>query len=160
MSKCALFNEDNIFTLKSQTFANFTKGRKCCIVTDPPFNVGYHYNTYKDNLSEDEYYSGLEELFTLHNFPFVVIHYPEALYKLAFQVGLFPNRVVSWVYNSNTGRQHRDIAFFGIEPDFKKVRQPYKNPEDKRIQERIVNGCEGGGAIRLVGDKPSQEHII
>lgn len=144
MSKCALFNEDNIFTLKSQTFANFTKGRKCCIVTDPPFNVGYHYNTYKDNLSEEEYYSGLEELLTLHNFPFVIIHYPEALYKLAFQVGLFPNRIVSWVYNSNTRRQHRDIAFFGIEPDFKKVRQPYKNHEDKRIQERIANGCEGG----------------
>lgn len=25
------------------------------IVTDPPFNIGYHYKTYKDNLPEMEY---------------------------------------------------------------------------------------------------------
>ena len=24
--------------------------KKICIVTDPPFNVGYKYNSYKDNL--------------------------------------------------------------------------------------------------------------
>ena len=73
-----------------------------------------------------------------------MIHYPEALYKFAFQIGQFPDRVVSWVYNSNTPRQHRDIAFFGIKPDFTKVRQPYKNPEDKRIAQRIAEGHEGG----------------
>jgi len=30
-----------------------------------------------------------------------------------------------------------------VKPDFTKVRQPYKNTEDKRIQERIENGSEG-----------------
>ena len=43
---------------------------------------------------------------------------------------------MSWVYNSNTGKQHRDIAFFGVKPDFRKVGQDYKNPTDKRIAKR------------------------
>jgi DNA modification methylase len=27
------------------------------IVTDPPFNIGYHYKNYTDNMDEDDYYS-------------------------------------------------------------------------------------------------------
>lgn len=111
---------------------------KFVIVTDPPFNVGYHYNEYNDNLGADEYYQMLQEVFQYA--PFVVIHYPEEIYKIAFQVGEFPEKVVSWVYNSNTAKQHRDIAFFGIKPDFRKYGQPYKNPTDKRIAKRISDG--------------------
>ena len=58
-------------------------------------------------------------------------------------MGKFPERVVSWVYNSNTAKQHRDIAFFGVKPNFNQVRQPYKNPNDKRIKERIARGITG-----------------
>lgn len=115
--------------------------RKIVVVSDPPFNIGYHYNKYKDNLSEDEYFNLMHEAFSL--LPSVIIHYPETLYKIAFQIHKFPERVVSWVYNSNTAKQHRDIAFFDIKPDFSKVRQPYKNLKDKRIQERIKRGCKG-----------------
>lgn len=113
------------------------------IVTDPPFNVGYHYNEYTDNMDENDYYEWLSSILT-SVYPVVVVHYPEALYKLAYQMGRFPEKVVSWVYNSNTAKQHRDIAFFGIKPDFNKVKQPYKNPNDKRIKERIANGSGGG----------------
>ena len=70
----------------------------------------------------------------------VIIHYPEYLYKHSFNIGLSPEKVVSWVYNSNTGKQHRDIAFFGVKPDFRKVGQDYKNPTDKRITKRIAEG--------------------
>lgn len=108
------------------------------IVTDPPFNIGYHYNTYKDNLPENDYYTMLGDIFS--DLPFIVIHYPEEIYKIAYQVGRFPEKVVSWVYNSNTAKQHRDIAFFDIKPDFKKYPQPYKNPNDKRIKQRIEQG--------------------
>jgi DNA modification methylase len=111
---------------------------KMVMVTDPPFNIGYHYNSYSDNMPEEQYYEMLEGIFW-HS-PFVVIHYPEEIYKIAFQVGQFPERVVSWVYNSNTAKQHRDIAFFGVKPDFTKCGQPYKNPKDKRIQKRIAEG--------------------
>jgi DNA modification methylase len=119
-------------------------GKKFIIVSDPPYNMGYHYNSYDDNLPEEEYFDLLDQVFFSRRNPFVVIHYPESLYKLSFQCGVFPERVVSWVYNSNTPRQHRDIAFFGIKPDFTKVIQAYKNPNDKRIQERIARGIEGG----------------
>ena len=139
-----LFNDDCLDVLYSQNFLDYLDGRKGIIVTDPPFNIGYHYNQYKDEMTEDEYFSFLEQVFTAHYMPFVVIHYPEALYKLSFQVRMFPERVVSWVYNSNTPRQHRDVCFFGIMPDFTQVKQPYKNPNDKRIQARIENGNVGG----------------
>lgn len=124
------------------------QGLKPCVVTDPPFNVGYHYNTYKDNKPEEEYYSWLSEILT--EGPKIVIHYPEALHKLSIKLGCAPDRVVSWVYNSNTARQHRDIAFYGILPDFSKVKQPYKNPKDKRIKKRIAKGL-GGGRPCMIG---------
>lgn len=153
------FNEDCVDLIGSQTFKNLTQGKKVCIVTDPPFNVGYHYNSYKDDMKEEDYFEWLAEILTSHGLPFVVIHYPEALYKLAFQVGLFPERVVSWVYNSNTPRQHRDIAFFKIKPDFDKVRQPYKNIGDKRCERLMSEGTGGGTHIRLVERQPSQERV-
>lgn len=111
------------------------------IVSDPPFNIGYKYDKYKDKMNDDDYYTFMGEVFGMC--PSVIIHYPESLYKIAFQIGMFPERVVSWVYNSNTAKQHRDIAFFGVKPNFNKVRQPYKNPNDKRIQKRIAEGKTG-----------------
>ncbi len=108
------------------------------IVTDPPFNIGYHYNSYQDRMSESSYYSMLENVF--HNRMSVVVHYPEALHKLSITLDSAPEKVVSWVYNSNTAKQHRDIAFYGVKPDFRKVGQPYKNPTDKRIKKRIAEG--------------------
>ena len=122
---------------------NLPKGHKYCIVTDPPFNVGYHYNEYyKDNMDEGEYFEWLADI--VQGYPCCIIHYPEALYKFAFQIGDFPERVVSWVYNSNTPRQHRDAAYFRVKPDFNLVIQPYKNPTDKRIAARIASGITGG----------------
>lgn len=39
-----IFNEDCRKILKDIP-------NNVCIVTDPPFNIGYHYNTYSDNMS-------------------------------------------------------------------------------------------------------------
>ena len=111
------------------------------IVTDPPFNIGYHYNEYRDRMEVDSYYEMLSSLLDIA--PCVFIHYPEALYELSARSGVSPTRVVSWVYNSNTAKQHRDIAFYGVKPNFNQVRQPYKNPNDKRIQQRIAEGKTG-----------------
>ena len=121
----------------------FKKQQKYIIVTDPPFNVGYKYNTYKDRMSEEDYREMLYEIFCWDSAPSVVVHYPEQLYQLAVDMGRPPARVVSWVYNTNNRRQHRDIAFFGIYPDFKRVLQPYKNTNDKRIKRLIANGSMG-----------------
>jgi DNA modification methylase len=135
-----IYNENSLDFMRSEELND----KLFIVVTDPPYNVGYNYNTYKDNLSEEEYYDLLNNILFARRNPFVVIHYPESLYKISFETGLFPDRVVSWVYNSNTPRQHRDIAFFGVKPDFTKVIQPYKNLNDKRIIERIENGIDGG----------------
>lgn len=144
------FNDDCMSLIASDTFKKLVDGKRTCIVTDPPFNMNYHYNSYKDNKNEDEYYSWLNGILTYFDFPFVVVHYPEALYKLAFKVGLFPERVVSWVYNSNTPRQHRDIAFFKVKPDFDKVRQPYKDAHDPRCAKLMSEGT-GGHAYTIGG---------
>ena len=92
---------------------------KVIMVSDPPFNINYHYNNYKDNLDEDEYYEALEDIFG--DYKTVLVHYPEQLYKFSFQIGKFPEKVISWVYNSNTAKQHRDIGFFGIKPNMKQT---------------------------------------
>ena len=34
-----------------------------CIVTDPPFNIGYHYNSYLDKMQDEEYFKMLSDLF-------------------------------------------------------------------------------------------------
>lgn len=108
------------------------------IVTDPPFNIGYHYHNFKDNKKEDVYYSELAII--IKDKPAVIIHYGESLHRLSIELGYVPDKIVSWVYNSNTAKQHRQIAFYKIKPDFKKVGQPYKNPTDKRIAQRIKEG--------------------
>lgn len=114
-----------------------------CIVTDPPFSIKYHYNTYKDNKAESEYLEWLNSIVN-RGIPFVIVHYPEMLHKLSIKTGIAPTKVVSWIYNSNTAKQHRDIAFYNIKPNFNQVKQPYKNLNDKRIKARIAMGIIGG----------------
>nr|DAV66494.1 MAG TPA: adenine-specific methyltransferase [Caudoviricetes sp.] len=132
---CRLVLDDIKRDLQSQ-------GKKYIMVSDPPFNIGYHYNEYHDKMSDGDYRQMLHGIFG-YNQCSVVIHYPEQLYQLAVDIDRPPAKVVSWVYNSNNRKQHRDIAFFGITPDFKQVLQPYKNPNDKRIKRLIANGSQG-----------------
>lgn len=117
--------------------------RKIIIVSDPPFNIGYKYGKHKDNVSESEYKQMIIDAFGGTR-PCVIIHYPEVLHKITSWINKFPSKIVSWVYNSNTAKQHRDIAFYGIEPNFRRITQPYKNPNDKRIKKLIENGSRGG----------------
>lgn len=39
------------------------KTKKPVIVTDPPFNIGYKYRTYKDKMPEKEYFEMLAKIF-------------------------------------------------------------------------------------------------
>ena len=110
------------------------------VIKDPPYNQGYAYNNYNDKLSEEDYIDLLSKIPR----PCVIIHYPEETINIlpkAFNTKC--EQVVSWVYNSNTGKQSRLISWWGCKPDFKKVRQPYKNLNDKRIQQRISEGKTG-----------------
>lgn len=107
------------------------------VVTDPPYNVRYHYEGYDDNMSVDDYQAMLRETCPM---PCVIIHYAEDLCAMAWTLEELPDKLVAWVYPSNTARQWRCIGWWGCKPDFRKVGQPYKNPKDKRIAARIAAG--------------------
>lgn len=81
-----IINMNCLDYMKSQEFQQIVKTRKVVIVSDPPFNIGYHYKGYKDKLKDSDYYSMLKEVFTMYDLPFVCIHYPEQLYKLAIYI--------------------------------------------------------------------------
>jgi DNA modification methylase len=110
------------------------------VITDPPYNQGYHYNQYSDKLSDDEYIKLLSKI----PLPCVIIHYPEETINiLPKAIKAKCEQVVTWVYNSNTGKQSRLISWWGCKPDLNKVKQPYKNLTDKRIAKRISEGKVG-----------------
>ena len=118
-------------------FSTYTRKDGDVIITDPPFNVGYKYDVYKDKTGREEWLDLLAEICKP---PCVVILYPEMMFEFSQRIGMLPSKCVSWVYNTNTARQHRMIAWFGIKPDFSKVGQPYKEPNHKKNRERVARG--------------------
>lgn len=110
------------------------------IITDPPYNVGYKYPDYNDKMSSDDY---IKMLSHLNKYKCIMIHYPEAFIGDVGSAMGVPEKCVSWVYNSNLNRQHRQICWYKCKPDFTKVTQPYKNPNDKRIKKLIEGGSSG-----------------
>ena len=111
------------------------------VITDPPYNQDYYYNEYRDKINENEYILLLSKIPT----PCIIIHYPEETINLLPKaINKKCEQVVSWVYNSNTGKQSRLISWWGCKPDFSRVLQPYKNLDDKRIRNKIENGILGG----------------
>jgi|TARA_R110000824_G_scaffold84682_2_gene211050 DNA modification methylase len=121
----------------NKDFRDIIKGldkEKTLIITDPPYNVGWTYDTYKDKVSEEKY---LKLFSYFKGFRFVVIHYIEDIIKYIVPNMGVPQKVVQWVYNSNMGKQHRSIAFFNCKPDFNKATQLPKNPTDKRVNSEV-----------------------
>lgn len=72
----------------------------------------------------------------------VIISYPEETVNVIAKMmnADWCEQSVAWVYNSNTPKQHRQITWWNCKPDMKKIGQPYKNPTDKRIKQRIADG--------------------
>lgn len=111
------------------------------VLTDPPYNIDYTYDQYKDNLTEETYV----ELLSYFQYPFrtVMIHYPEETMQYLLPALGIPEKVMAWCYNSNLPRQFRLINFFNCRPDLSRIKQPYKNLTDKRIKSLIDNGSNG-----------------
>lgn len=111
--------------------------RGAFLVSDPPYNIKYHYNQeYKDNLEERDYRELLQMVFAGKKS--TIILYPEETITILGTSDLGRlHEVVSWVYPSNTAKQHRLISWWNCAPDFNKIPQPYRNPKDKRIKERM-----------------------
>lgn len=108
-------------------------------ISDPPYNQSYHYDEYRDRLAADDYRKLLLRVFKGRKS--VIVLYPEDTIQL-LGGGTLGNvrEVVSWVYPSNTAKQHRLISWWNCKPDMRKIPQPYKNPTDKRIAARIAEG--------------------
>lgn len=115
-----IWNADAVGSVSDAIGIISSYGVEPVIVTDPPFNIGYHYDNYNDRMPDHDYYKMLSDV--VGDTPAVMVLYPEALHRFSMASGRIPDRVVSWIYPSNTKRQHRDIGFYGVVPDFDRVR--------------------------------------
>jgi site-specific DNA-methyltransferase (adenine-specific) len=135
------YYKDDLATIYHNNFQDIlTSLNYDYIITDPPYNVGYKYLDYKDKMPQQEYITMLSHL---NDSKTIMIHYAEDFCGDVGEAMGRPNKCVSWCYNSNLQRQSRMIAWFGCSPDLTRVKQPYKNPKDKRIQKRMEQGFDG-----------------
>ena len=109
-------------------------------ITDPPYNIGYRYNSYKDKLSEEEY---IDMLSSLKGLKTAIIHYPIPTIRYIVPALGVPDDMMFWCYRSNLLHQVRTISYYGMKADRNAVKQPYCNPNDKRIQKLIEGGSKG-----------------
>ena len=122
-------------------FRDYDIPKEAFIISDPPYNQGYHYNSYSDRLAPAEYRALLFTAFA--DKKSAIVLYPEETINI-FGGGTLGTceQVVSWVYPSNTAKQHRLVTWWNTKPDMRAVGQPYRNPTDKRIAKRIAEGKE------------------
>lgn len=120
------------------------------IITDPPYNIGFEYENYQDDLSECEY---IDLIGNFKGKKLSIIHYPEETMKYFVPALGVPNEVGVWCYNSNLPNRHsRLINYYNVKPNLNNVKQPYKNPNDKRIQKRIQSGISGARSYDWFND--------
>lgn len=130
------------------------------IITDPPYNIGWKYsnkvNDRKINY-DDWCMEWAEECFKVltNHGVFCIINYPEnnnLLYARLIERGYNFIQQLIWDYPTNVGhsktkytRTYRTILIFSKSKNytFNPIKQPYKNPKDKRIIQRIKEGYEG-----------------
>jgi DNA modification methylase len=133
------------------------------IITDPPFNIGKKYGgVYEDNKKFDEYLnwckSWLTECIRLlkSDGSLYLFNYPEnnAFILPFLKESMNFKRWMTWHYPTNTGhsktnftRTQHSIIFCSKTKKHKfnkkEIAEPYKNPDDKRIKERLKNGSNG-----------------
>lgn len=133
------------------------KNKDVIIVSDPPYNIQFKYNTYHDNLSDNDY---IKMIAKFKGMKCVLIHYPEYVMKYFVPALGVPKKIITWCYNSNLpGRQHRLICFWNCTPDLSKDFQPYKNPNDKRIKKLIESGRQGARLYDWWADIPLVKNV-
>ena len=126
-----------------------------CII-DPPYNVWYDYNEYTDNMLHEEYMKRQIDLIEdiecklKYWWSLIYITYPELAAEIYTYFrykwcSMFPNKWITWVYNTNLWGKYLRKASRGIiwfskwEPKKNEIKWEYKNVDDSRIKERIKN---------------------
>lgn len=132
------------------------------VIADPPYNVNYKYSTYKDNLSENDYFFNQCHLFTLfyrklkEGGSFLYLNYPEFcadIWASQKNTSYKRHEWITWIYNTHTGgsplrKASRVWIWFSKgEPYFDKtyLSGEYKNPNDKRVKKLIEAGRKPDG---------------
>lgn len=122
--------------------AEVAQGHNGVVVSDPPYNIGYHYNSPSDRREEGVYNRLLLDAFRT---PSVIVAYPEVVFRLSLLMGVTPDSTAAWVYPANTPRQMRLVGWFGRPGHPERVSQPYRNPTDKRVAALMADGREARG---------------
>ena len=130
------------------------------IITDPPYNIGWKYSE-KVNDNKKEYHKWCLEWAELcfkslnKNGILCIINYPinnNILFTNLIGKGYHFVQQLVWNYPTNIGhskkkytKSYRTILIFSKSENytFNPEIQPYKNPTDKRIKERIKAGHKG-----------------
>jgi len=142
------------------------------IITDPPYNIGLNYGLYyKDRKNRSIYFEEckmwLKECARIlsNTGSFYLISYPEINARLLpfieDELKLKFRRWITWHYPTNIGhskknftRSQRSILFFTKTNDYtfnrQNIIQRYKNPEVKKIKERLENGSKGRASYDLL----------
>lgn len=125
------------------------------ICTDPPYNVGYKYTGYKDNLSDIDYFEWQIEILRecervlKPNGSLFYLHYPEfnSRVHVALQEDfeLKPVEVIAWVYNTHTSgnplrKSFRTWVWASKGQPTAHFQGEYRNPTDKRVAKLIADG--------------------
>jgi len=118
------------------------------VVTDPPYNIGFKYGSYSDNYDAGEYIALLAKMRDIST-RLVVIQYPEETMRYLVPALGVPEISLAWCYNSNIPRRFRLVNFYGFRPNLSKVKQVYKNPNDKRVKALIDAGSEGTPTLNI-----------
>lgn len=125
------------------------------VLTDPPYNVGYKYATYKDALSDQQYLTWqlaiLRECERVlkQNGSLFYLNYPEFNSRIYTELldgfALKPIEIIAWVYHAHTSGKPLRKAFRtwiwaskGTPPS--RFTGEYRNPNDKRIVARLAQG--------------------
>jgi DNA modification methylase len=138
------YYQDDSITVYNGDFRDFlgVLPESGILVTDPPYNIGFSaYDVHQDNMSDDDYIKMMAYL--THFRRAVIIDYPEETARYIVPSNGPARHYSSWSYNANTPRRFRLVSWYGCTPDYSRVKVPYKNMGDKRVQELIKNGSEG-----------------
>jgi DNA modification methylase len=142
------------------------------ILTDPPYNRELNYGSYfKDKMSKKQYYlwcfGWLREFARIlaESGSLYLISYPEiSAYFLIFLDNVAKlkfRRWLVWHYPTNIGhsprnftRSHRAILFYSKTDNYifnrEEITQHYKNPEVKKIKDRLQKGVCGRAAYDVL----------
>ncbi len=127
------------------------------VISDPPYNINFAgYENYSDNLRDAEYISMMAMFDGMSS---AIIQYPEEMMSLVCPALGKPDEVLCWCYNTNISRAFRLINIYNTQPDFNRVRQPYKNPKDKRVRKRIQHGSTGASMYDWFADIQMEKNV-